>query len=294
MKFNCLEGDYSALKVLVIRLSGIGDLAFSIPLLNKLKHDTCRITFLTESQYEPLLSLFQADRIISFNPSKRSLVHLGLKLLMSGYDRVIDLQNDERTRSLHGIINTKQLLIYPKGFKIHVVDEFLNLLGREESAPNRLKIPPGLIHQARTWLGQRGITQPYIFIQPFTGYPYKNWGLDNFIEFAEYWPEHGYQVVFGGGPGDAAKLKAVRFSVAAGEDILTSLGLAMLSSLIVGGDTGLLHLAVAAGSKVLMIMIVTSPEVFGPYRHLEWAVRNPESVETVISKAKELLIGGEC
>jgi ADP-heptose:LPS heptosyltransferase len=45
-----------------------------------------------------------------------------------------------------------------------------------------------------------------------------------------------------------------------------------LSSLILGGDTGALHLAVAMGKRVVMIRDSIAPGSPYPYQHPDWAV----------------------
>jgi ADP-heptose:LPS heptosyltransferase len=93
---------------------------------------------------------------------------------------------------------------------------------------------------------------------------------------AEYWEKQGMQVLFGGGPSEREKLNdiATRFPVAAGQaDFVTSVGLTTLSSIVVGGDTGLMHAALAAGKRTVMVVGPTDYMLIGPYRHPEWTVR---------------------
>src|SRR5262249_44640997 len=96
-------------------------------------------------------------------------------------------------------------------------------------------------------------TRQTLFIQPFTSGAHKNWPLEKFRELGLVWKNRGLQVVFGGGPGEREALEPIRqagFPVSAGAPLLTSAGLMQLSSVVIGGDTGLLHLAVALGKRV--------------------------------------------
>jgi ADP-heptose:LPS heptosyltransferase len=52
-------------------------------------------------------------------------------------------------------------------------------------------------------------------------------------------------------------------------------GLLQLSTLVVGGDTGALHLAVAQGKRVLMLMHDSSPGSPMPFQHPDWVVTAP-------------------
>ena len=58
--------------------------------------------------------------------------------------------------------------------------------------------------------------------------------------------------------------------------MLTTAGLMKLSTLVVGGDTGALHLAVAMGKRVVMVVNSTSPGTF-PFGHPDWAVTPRDS-----------------
>jgi ADP-heptose:LPS heptosyltransferase len=81
--------------------------------------------------------------------------------------------------------------------------------------------------------------------------------------------------LFGGGPSERAALEPVcqaGFPVSAGVPLLVTGGLMKLSSLVLGGDTGALHLAVAMGKRVVMIRDSITPGRPFPYQHPEWAV----------------------
>ena len=95
------------------------------------------------------------------------------------------------------------------------------------------------------------------------------------------WPWRGigrradWQILFGGGPGERDALESVRqagFPVSAGVSLLVTGGLMKLSSLILGGDTGALHLAVAMGKRVVMFRHSVAPGSPHPYQHPDWAV----------------------
>src|SRR5262249_18666228 len=60
--------------------------------------------------------------------------------------------------------------------------------------------------------------------------------------------------------------------LAAGSSLLVSAGLTKLSTLILGGDTGLLHLAVAMGKRVVMLMRSILPGSTHPFQHKNWAI----------------------
>ena len=95
------------------------------------------------------------------------------------------------------------------------------------------------------------------------------------LAVARHWHARGVQILFGGGPAERAALEPVRqagFPVSAGVPLLVTGGLMKLSSLILGGDTGALHLAVAMGKRVVMIRNSVAPGSPYPFQHPDWAV----------------------
>jgi ADP-heptose:LPS heptosyltransferase len=146
------------------------------------------------------------------------------------------------------------------------------------------------LNEARQFFAAHNLdtARPTLFIQPFTSSPPKNWPLENYISIAGHWHSHGVQVFFGGGPSERTALEPVHqagFPVSAGVPLLVTGGLMNLSSLILGGDTGALHLAVAMGKRVAMIRNSNAPGSPYPYQHPDWAViatngRDVSSIET--------------
>ena len=70
--------------------------------------------------------------------------------------------------------------------------------------------------------------------------------------------------------------RAAGFAVAAGAPALVSASLVQLSRVVLGGDTGLLHMAVALGRRVVMLMQSVQPGACYPFGHREWALLPPD------------------
>jgi ADP-heptose:LPS heptosyltransferase len=185
--------------------------------------------------------------------------------------------------------------------KVHIADQHLMLLekGGLKMFPvnNQYVIPQEKMEKAKCLFGNWGLSlqKPTLYIQPFTGDGVfgKMWPLDRYIMLADYWQKQGIQVLFGGSPEERGQLNflASRFPVAAGQaDFVTSIALTALSSVILGGDTGLLQAATAVGKRVVMLVGPTNHYRIGPYRHPEWALKPPSgkiiediSVEQVLA-----------
>jgi ADP-heptose:LPS heptosyltransferase len=168
--------------------------------------------------------------------------------------------------------------------RIHFVDRNLSLLEQCGLRPceirNEFVLPENALAEARRFFLASGLdpAKPTLFIQPFTSSPQKNWPLDCFLAVARHCQARGLQVLFGGSPVESAALATVRqagFPVSAGVPLLVTGGLAKLSTLTLGGDTGILHLAIAMGRRVVMIMQSCAPGRPHPFRHADWAIMPP-------------------
>ena len=132
------------------------------------------------------------------------------------------------------------------------------------------------------------VGRPTLFIQPFTSSPQKNWPLERYLQLAEFWRARGRQVIFGGGPREAELLAGARaagFAVSAGASLLTTAGLIQLAQVTVGGVTGLLHLGVAMGRRVVMVSGNTAYEMGFPYQHRDWLIGPPDAPIAAIELA---------
>jgi ADP-heptose:LPS heptosyltransferase len=117
--------------------------------------------------------------------------------------------------------------------------------------------------------------RPTLFIQPVTSASHKNWPLACYLEVAQHYKQAGWQLLFGGGPEDRPTLQPAHqagYPVAAGVPLLVSAGLAQLSTIVLGGDTGLLHLSVALGKRVVMLMRSRQPGNTHPFQHRDWTI----------------------
>jgi ADP-heptose:LPS heptosyltransferase len=147
---------------------------------------------------------------------------------------------------------------------------------------NEFVLPPDALAEASRFFTMNHLetSRSTLFLQPFTSTPFKNWPLENFLALAAHWRAQGCQILFGGGPSECAALEPARaagFPVSAGTPLLVTAGLVKLSTLTVGGVTGLIHLAVAMQKRVVMLVGFPDREPGFPYQHRDWTVSSPGS-----------------
>jgi ADP-heptose:LPS heptosyltransferase len=295
-------------RVLLIRLKSIGDILFTLPAVNAVRNNfpSAKITFLTSKENAPLLCGFRAiDDVISLdratlrsgNPLKIVPEFFGLirRLRAGKFDLVVDFQGYGETAWLSRLTGAPERWGCVPGrsrrwgythgicrnYQVHPAEWNLSLLGQCGLPPgkivNEFMLPDSALNEAHRFFAghQLNAGQPTLFLQPFTSSTGKDWPLDRQIALARHWQQRGLQILFGGGPAEQAALEPVRqagFLVSAGAPLLVTGGLMKLSTLVVGGDTGLLHLAVALGKRVLMLIIKDSPGKSVPFGHPDWIV----------------------
>ena len=112
-----------------------------------------------------------------------------------------------------------------------------------------------------------------VIINPMARWPTKLWREDRFAQLADRLVrERGAAVILTGGPGDAACTARIRSMMHqeavdwAGKTTLRELAaLASLADLFITTDTGPMHLAAAAGARVVALFGPTAPWRTGPY-----------------------------
>ena len=307
--------------ILLIRLKSIGDILFLLPAVHRVRENFpgAKITFLTSSENAPLLQGFrEVDEVITLDRGRfqsgrpRAILSeafsLFRRLRRGKFSLVVDFQGYGETAWLAWLSGAPQRWgsVYGPGRRwaythgvtrnerIQHVDWYLSLLEQCGLPPgkivNEFVLPAEALGEAQKFFVAHNLdaARPVLFIQPFTSSPQKNWPLDRYLAVARHGHEHGWQILFGGGPAEQAALEPAGqagFPVSAGVPMLVTGGLMKLSTLILGGDTGALHLAVALGKRVVMTRDSIAPGKPFPYQHPDWAVtpmngRIVSSIET--------------
>lgn len=294
--------------ILIIRLKSIGDILFTLPAVHAVRESfpEAKLHYLVSKEHAPILRGFSeidavipVDRAVygsgNFSSACSRTFWLLRGMRQPKFSKTIDFQGYGETAFLSWwtgaperwgtVYQMARGCAYTHGVPrvdfAHPVNGSLALL-REcglNIGPirNEYVLPPDALEEARRFFAANNLDadQTTLFIQPFTSAPQKNWPTENFLKLARHWHSRGMQVIFGGGPADSVKLEYARaagFPVSAGVPLLVSAGLMKLSTLVVGGDTGLLHLAVAMGRRVVMLMRSNLRGQKFPFQHPDWAV----------------------
>ena len=295
-------------RILVIRLTAIGDVVLTLPAVSVLRKNfpAAKISFLTTKENAALLRGFRdvdetiaLDRAIfrSGNPWRMAgeIFRLVRRLRAGKFSLAVDLQGNGESAWLTWLTSAPQrwgvvhkpsrrrAYTHSTGRQpqLHAAEMHLELLQqcglKTDAVHNDFCLPPDALDAARIFFSANQLApeKPTLFFQPFTSSPAKNWPLENFLALAGHWRARGGQVIFGGGPADIVALEPARaagFVISAGVPLLVTGGLMQLSTLTVGGDTGALHLAVAQGRRIVMLMNLNRPGQPHPFRRVEWTL----------------------
>lgn len=317
------------MKVLIVRLSSLGDVVHTLPIAANAHRFGARVFWVVEAAYRDLLDadphvegVIVADtkgwrrRLVSPRTiSQIAAIRRELRALAP--DVAIDAQGlwksalisrfagapvvgfsaasrREPTSALLGDRSVRPLT------GCHVVDQNLSLVEAAgipiaDRGPDARFLLDRPSPDAEAFLA--GQPRPFALYHPGAGRPEKTWGEDRFAALAEaLLSSRGLAPVVSWGPGDEDRARRLSVLLPSARMLppLTVPALAHVvagASLVVAGDTGPLHLADALGACTLGLYGPTDPLRNGPYCSPDTAVRYDAETgpEDVARKALEIL-----
>lgn len=282
----------NANKVLVIRLSSLGDILLTTPVLRSIKKHFphLEIDFLLKEEFYNLIKENpNVSEIFIYKSDKEQMEELREKLISKNYDLIIDLQNNFRTSSLLKKFKTKKVR-----FKKRDVEKFLlvkfkwNLMKDEKQIPVRYAESIGsLINtDVTTFLDDKSPDlysdrepdkllagkEKFIGICPGAKHFTKRWLKKHFLELCKLLNENGFKPVLFGGKLDKELCSEIKqkipnaINLCNDNDILKTAADMKKCKAVVSNDSGLMHTATAVGVPVAAIFGSTVKEFgFTPY-----------------------------
>jgi ADP-heptose:LPS heptosyltransferase len=241
---------------LLIRPGAIGDFIVSLPALEGLKTD-----YLEVWAARPNVPLARfADRARPIGSTGLDLMGIadpppGLIEDLHAFDSIVSWYGANRPEfrklvEALGLPFTFLTALPPGGGGVHATDFYLEQVRGMADNPSdgipRIRIPQGVTRQN------------FAVIHPFSGSPGKNWPIEKFRTLARRL-ERVMPVRWCAGPEDLPLEGAVRI------DDLYELACWLAGArLYAGNDSGITHLAAAAGAPVLALFGPTDPAVWAP------------------------------
>jgi heptosyltransferase-2 len=232
-------------------------------------HADSRGTHRTWKEKWGFIGELRARRFDKVYVLKRSLSS-AIMALLSGASERIGFATEGR-----GLLLTKSV---PYRTELHEVENFLAVLQADgiEVMDNFLECWPfpdedaaaqGLIADAGLSPGK-----PLVAIHPFAANPHRGWPLEDFAAMAALMSDHGYTPLLLGAPGDRSDLEAAQalfgtevVDLVGRCSLRVSMALLKRCSLFIGNDSGVMHLAAAAGIPLVALFGPQSPVRFGPW-----------------------------
>lgn len=287
------------MRILIVRLSAIGDCLFSTPVAEALRKSfpDAFMGWAVHPLSAPVLQGNPHLDKVHVVPRKGFLKHLPRtirELRQEKYDVVLDMQGLYKSAVLARLSGAKRRVgpdrsheqvqwlyreLVPMDETIHVVPRYLGFakeLGASwEIEPNML-MPFDETHLTAvgSLFKSEGISPDshLIAINPATSKEVKDWPAERFAQLADsLHAKHACTTVLTGSPADRplcdqilGQMTTPGFNLAGKTNLNELAALLSLTKLFIGGDTGPLHIAQASGTRVLAVFGPTDPAVLGP------------------------------
>lgn len=265
-------------KLLLIRLSSLGDILLTTPVLAALrdKFPDAQIDLVIGSEYGPLAPLLPGrPRVQLFNRSTGliGLLHLRRELRSEGYDAVLDLHNNLRSRVLRRGLSRRLYVMRKRTMKRWLlVHRKLNLLREEPDVIGRYFETAQALAVHDT--GEAACLQlpelpmdRAIAMAPGARHKTKRWPAQYFIDLGKRYQAAGYEVRLFGSSTERELCERVAYEVGgqvknfAGELSLSGAALELAKcAAAITNDSGLMHLASAVGTPTVAIFGPTVKE----------------------------------
>jgi lipopolysaccharide heptosyltransferase I len=297
-------------KVLVVRMSSIGDVVHALPAAAALARAGHEVSWLVEPPAAPLVSgnpavahtvvapprgrfrLAPARRVVGELRAGAYDAALDLQGLwksaawsrLSGARRVIGYESSGRREGASAFLLDERLRAATEAR--HVIDLNLSLLesvGLREVGTREFPLPPESEASPIPGRLEREGFDAFCVLNPAGGWANKLWPAERFGQLAAPLRERGLTPVVTWGPGEeelADRVVAASSGAAVKCFATTLLDLVALirrARLLVAADTGPLHLACAVGTPVVGLYGPTDPARNGPFSRDDEVVRRSPS-----------------
>jgi heptosyltransferase-1 len=305
------------MKVLIVRIGALGDVLHALPAVAALRHahPDWQIDWVVDPRWAPLLTNSEGDgpivhrvqlaetKLWSRSPlspaTLRSILSLHHQLRAERYDLAVDMQGTLRSAVIGRFAAAPNFLGYADPREplaayfyrsrltrsgTHVVDQGAALLS-EATGTTLAPTPPELPHDPASvaWAAEFAAIGRLCVLAPNAGWAAKRWPAQRFGQLAQQLSALGFTVAVNASRADdhlAAEVLAASNNTAklAVCNVTGMIALLRRAAMVIGGDSGPVHLAAALGTPVLALFGPTDPARNGPWGPGPTAVlRDPAS-----------------
>jgi heptosyltransferase I len=300
------------LKALVVRLSSIGDVVHTLPVLAALRSHGWEADWIVEPLARPLLEDNPLVARVAAAPAARGFGWSSAAKAVRGlraarYDAALDFQGLWKSAAWARLSGARRVIGYARPWRRepasawlvgeqaalppglpHVIDKNLALLHRlgiEAVGSREFPLPrsderAGRVADALAALvPAAGSGEGVVLLNPGGGWQSKLWPAASFGALARGLADRGVASVVTWGPGEeplAERVVAESGGVARkafATTLLEYVELARRARLVIAADTGPLHIACAVGTPVVALFGPTDPARNGPFAPADIALR---------------------
>lgn len=284
-------------KILIIRLSSIGDIVLSTPLIRVLrnKFPNSQIDFIIKREFAELLKYNpNLTNLIEFNSENgfKELLKLKRQILKEKYDLIVDIHNNLRSVFLRTFTGARVVRINKRVFKrfllvkfkinlyknaIHVVDRYIETLYnfsiKNDNQGLEIFVPEDTIETTKNKIDFSD-ENFYIAIAPSAKHETKRWLPERFAQLGDKLAEKfKAKIILLGGKEDEDRCRLIEqmminkpINLCGKTSLLESAAALSLCKLLVTNDSGLMHIGSAMKTKIVAIFGSTVKEFgFFPY-----------------------------
>ncbi len=297
------DSENSALKVLIVRIGAMGDVLHGMPAVAGLRAALpgCCIGWAVEEHLVPLLRDAEGvsplvDRVHVVytkrwgrKPSSwqtlQEIAELRRELRAGQYDVCIDLQGSVKSGVVAWMSGSRRIvgssapkewpakLVY--GVRVReaepqVIQQAAELVRAGLHAPlhpaiRAVELPADAT--AERWVEDLGVGRGFALLSPTAGWGGKEWGIERFGALAQELEARGVTVLVNavaGFPSEAADTVAAVGGRVVSSTLPQMIALVRRAGIVIGGDSGPVHMAAALGRPVVMLFGATDPARNGP------------------------------
>ena len=283
-------------KILIIRLSSIGDIILASPLIRllKTKFPPAQIDFVIKKIYFDLVSdnpYLNDIKVLDTNSGFQSLRQLKREIRAANYDLIIDIHKNFRSFFLRFASGAKNVKKYNKmrwqrflliKTKINLYPGITPVYKRylrsvadlgivDDNKGLEFFISSDVQERIQKDLRKRGlaIRKYTIGIAPGAGFATKRWFPERFAEIADVLQqEYNASIILFGDKNDLqisqiviTSMQSKAINITGEYSLMESAAALNCCDIVISNDTGLMHLASALGKKVVAIFGATTEEL---------------------------------
>jgi len=297
-------------KILIARLSALGDAVCTLPVATALKKSfpESHITWVVDNRFAGIVECSSfVDEVVKCRPS---FSLSSFPKFTNRFDLALDMQGLSKSAMVVARVKADRKLGYhwqreiaplfsqpvlPDPSSLHVVDQYVDVAraaGAEASVAEFGLTPKDEDRGAmKTLLAENGISGPFVLLNAGAGWATKRWSPSHFANLVELLTAKGIQCALIGGKASADIEAASQVESECPVPVVNLLGktsvrelvaLISLSNAHVGGDTGSTHIAAALGVPAIGLYSITKPARSCPYGQIHRCHYEPSGLNDIL------------